>query len=205
MLKVSAQNCSSGFTLVEVLVVVALLGVFAVVATDTFTNILRAQNKARVVSELEQAGNYALSIMEQQIRDAEEVLCCGGTCPSGMNNSGVGIRLDGEEVCFCPWTLWSAEEGTWKTICRHVGGDCSQDGGTSCGGGTMGTDYTYLTDTDPVTGVDVTETEFACDAEGKRVRIKLVLRPAPGSPSRQDFRTSPITLETTVVVRGSYR
>ena len=188
-----------GFTLIEVLIVVLFLGVFAAVATDTFSNIMKVQNKVRVLNELGQSGSYALSIMEQQIRDAEELLCCDTACAT---SGGVGIRLDGEEICFCPWTL-SGGGDVWRAICRHVGGGCSQSGGTACGAGVMGVDYTYLTDTDRETGVDVTGTEFTCDAERKRVHIKLMLQPAPGSPSRQDFQAGDgVTLETTVVVRG---
>lgn len=191
------RNRFSGFTLIEVLIVVTLLGVFTVVATDTFTNIMRAQNKARVVNELEQSGNYALSVMEQQIRDAEEVFCCGSNprceSPYAMNDIGVGIRLDGQDIRFYVWNVGSDVQ----SIRRCVDGSCSSS------------DYD-LTDTDPETGVDLfvsgpVNTEFVCDADRSRVHIKLVLRPGPRAPTRRDFRVEDaVILETTVVVRGSY-
>ena len=83
----SSSARARGFTLIEVLIVVLFLGVFAVVATDTFSNIMKTQNKVRVLNELGQSGSYALSIMEQQLRNADEITCCGGdfspACGSG--------------------------------------------------------------------------------------------------------------------------
>lgn len=192
---------NSGFTLIEVLIVAVLMGVFAAMSTDTFTNIMRAQNKARVVSELEQSGNYALSVMEQQIREAEEVYCCGrGFSGSGCNPSGpggieVGVVTGGEKTLF---QLWADDfDGVYVYFIRRCAVTVEPPS-TIC---------TPLTDTDPETGVslDWEKTEITCDPYGTRVRIKLVLEPAPGSPARQDFRIKDaITMETTVVVRGSY-
>lgn len=74
----SPSHNNSGFTLIELLVFVALMGIIAGVATDTFSNIMKAQNKANTINELEQAGNQALSVMEQQVRNAQEVTVCNG-------------------------------------------------------------------------------------------------------------------------------
>ena len=197
-----ADRTARGFTLIEMLIVVALLGVFAAVATDTFTNVMRAQNKTRIVNELEQSGNYALSVMEQQIRDAEKITCCGGefTNPGdckGINaGEGVGLLVGGETVCFCIWNV----AGDVRAILRSVGAEDCYEG---CLSGNN-TPYSYLTDTDPVKGVSIgDESSFSCDREGTRVKIQLELLPPPGSPARQDFRAGEgVTLETTVKLRG---
>ena len=202
----------TGFTLIEILVVVALLGVLAAISADTFTNIMRAQNKARVVNELQQTGNYVLSIIEQQVRDADEIWCCGSddnwpgaesprgnTCESlGFSaDKAVGFVKDGEYIIFGTWNVVKVNPKgdyfTFEGITRRVNGGSTP----------------ILTDTDAVTGVDLAGSSFTCDAEGRRVTIELKLNPAPGAPTRKDFQmgvggADAVVLKTTVVVRGSY-
>ena len=197
----SSSARARGFTLIEVLIVVLFLGVFAVVATDTFSNIMKTQNKVRVLNELGQSGSYALSIMEQQLRNADEITCCGGdfspACGSGgyMGNEAVGFKLGGEEICFCIWPT-----GGVRAIMRSVGADCA----SSCTPPGDDPSYSFLTDTDQVGGVNIGEASFSCDSGGTRVNLKLGLMPPPNSPTRQDFQAGDgVVLETTVNLRGA--
>lgn len=85
-----------GFTMIEILVVVGILGVIAVIGSNMFFTTLRASNKTKVLAVIKQNGNYALSIMERIIRDSQEVVA---NCGVGMKKIKVK-RLDGSETEF---------------------------------------------------------------------------------------------------------
>lgn len=61
-----------GWTLIEILVVIGILGVIAIIATNLFFSILRGSTKTRVLTEVKQNGNYAINVMERMIRNAEK-------------------------------------------------------------------------------------------------------------------------------------
>lgn len=65
-----------GFTLIEILVVVGILGLIAVIGTNMFFSILKGETKTRVLAEVKQNGNYALSVMGRMIRNAKEITSC---------------------------------------------------------------------------------------------------------------------------------
>ena len=97
-----AQN--RGFTLIEILVVVGILGIIAVVASNVFFTTLRSSGKTKVLTTVKQNGDYALSVMERMIRDSQEVMTNsdGQYCVAGMKKIKVK-KLDGTELEFvCP-------------------------------------------------------------------------------------------------------
>jgi len=176
-MQTAPENKDKGFTLMEVLIVVALLGVFSAVATDTFTNIIRMQNKTRVANELEQSGNYILSIMEQEIRNSEKVLLPA----DGSSTNCIIYESEGEVRGFRRSGSQNIQQGR----------NCVQQGGCSC------TSWRDLLDR------NVIANNFLVGRRDSRIKINLSLRQAASAPARKDFQGS-INLETTVVVRGSY-
>lgn len=62
-----------GFTLVEILVVVTLLGLMAATVTQIFVLGLRSQSKSEALKEAKQNGDYTLSVMERMIRNASDI------------------------------------------------------------------------------------------------------------------------------------
>lgn len=178
------QSAQEGFTLIEVLIVAILLGVFGALAVDTLTSIMKAQNKVKIMSTLEQSGNYALSRMEQEVRKADKITCCGVSsdpdidpCPGAVNGVSVGVLVEGREIQY---SLWPGV----KSIRRWDAGDDSE---------------VFLTDTNSI-DLNISGTEIVCDNEGRRVTIRLELEPAT-APARRDFEGS-VDLETTVLLRG---
>jgi prepilin-type N-terminal cleavage/methylation domain-containing protein len=71
---------SKGFTLIELIVVVSLLVIIGGVGASIFASVFRSYNKANIINRVEQNGNYALSVMESQIRNAQSVSPTGVTC-----------------------------------------------------------------------------------------------------------------------------
>lgn len=66
---------SFGFTLVEMLVVIAILAVMGGVLTEVFVRTLRANNKSQVLSLIKQNGQNAFEEMDKAVRNSQTVLC----------------------------------------------------------------------------------------------------------------------------------
>jgi len=91
----------SGFTLVELLVVITVVISVTVVAGNIFYSSLRSNTKTQVSTNLKQKGNYALTIMERMIREAKIIN------EADCTDDELTITYkDGEETTFiCDTTL----------------------------------------------------------------------------------------------------
>jgi prepilin-type N-terminal cleavage/methylation domain-containing protein len=88
-----------GFTLVEIVVVMALFAITSVVSTQIFISILRAQLKSEVSKEVKQNGDYAFSAMEQMIRNSTNVLTAC-TPPAPISTTLQVVNPDGGDTTF---------------------------------------------------------------------------------------------------------
>lgn len=69
-----------GFTLIEMLVVAALLFTVGVVVVQLFFSSLKSGSKSTILLTVKENGDYALTVMERMIRNSREVqLCSLGT------------------------------------------------------------------------------------------------------------------------------
>lgn len=74
-LALSERNESKGFTLVEMLVVIAILSVFGVLILTIFTRTLRSGNKTQLLGVIKQNGQSVLENMDKTIRNSDRVIC----------------------------------------------------------------------------------------------------------------------------------
>ena len=65
----------SGFTIVELLIILAVVSVLGVVLVDVFLRSIRGSDKARILAKLQQNGQVAMDNMDKAIRGSEAVLC----------------------------------------------------------------------------------------------------------------------------------
>lgn len=66
-----------GFSLIEILVVVSIIGVITTVTTGIFVQIIKSSNKANVVTEIKQNGDSVMNQIERTIRNAEDITSVG--------------------------------------------------------------------------------------------------------------------------------
>lgn len=85
---------SNGFTLIEILVVIAILGILGFILTDILTQVLRGQNKINIVNRIKQNGQLVLDNLSNEIRSAEKVICVG------KNTNNTGSSLNDSIVIF---------------------------------------------------------------------------------------------------------
>lgn len=64
-----------GFTLIELIIAVGILGITSIVLTDILINSLRGENKINIVNQSKQAGQTVLEKLTNEIRQAEYVIC----------------------------------------------------------------------------------------------------------------------------------
>ena len=70
---------STGFTLIELVVVVGLVALLLVGVSNLFMTTLRGGGRVQEQSDLKDEGEYALITMERLIRGGDNVRSCGGS------------------------------------------------------------------------------------------------------------------------------
>jgi len=94
----------SGFTLIEIIVVVGILGIIMIMGSNLFFSILRGSTKTKILQLVKQNGDYAISVMGRMIRNARSVSGSGSSItivnPDGMPTTfscgDIDIPLDGK-------------------------------------------------------------------------------------------------------------
>jgi len=172
-----------GFTLVELLLVVALTSLAVGVTGDILVSLIRGFNKSNVITEIEQNANFVSQKLNKELRNAAQVTDLGGIAPPLQGTTGDTISLvdrDGFDITY------SIANGI---LFRDY------DGG--------GNDP--LTANDPPRGVTVT-CPTSCftllEDQPQVVQISIQIEQA-GTPSTVVFKGE-INLEDTVVIRNTY-
>lgn len=74
-----------GFTLIEIIVVLAIFGILIVAGSDFLISVIQNSNRARVENEVRQNANRILQELENSIRKAD---CVSWTIGDPLNNRG---------------------------------------------------------------------------------------------------------------------
>ena len=68
------QYTERGFTFIEILITLAIIGVLVLVGLSVFQASIATYNRANGLLDLEANGNYAMSIIEQRLRQADSII-----------------------------------------------------------------------------------------------------------------------------------
>ena len=193
-----------GFTLVELLVVIAMVAVIGVVMLAIFTNTLRGSHKAQVLSAIKQNGQAVLEAMDRDIRNADNVVCATSTnlviisggdytryrfiTPTGTAN-GL-IQQDNPTKQIDPGT---GEEETEAAFSNRV-----------CNPNDPMTQTSILTDTNSRSGVSVASGSFeriSQPGSTDDVTITINIGPPFEVPPAISSQIDPVAFQTTVHLR----
>lgn len=81
-----------GYTIIELLVVVSLFVLISVVASSLFFNVMKNSSKTRVMTEVKQNGDFAMTTMIRMIRNAREIVTDLYPCASFPEMASLQIR-----------------------------------------------------------------------------------------------------------------
>lgn len=84
-----AHRKKKGFSVIEMLVVTALLGIISTIVTQILVISVRSTLKAEIQKEVKQNGDYAMSEIERGVRNAVDVSvtgCDSGSCRLTVTN-----------------------------------------------------------------------------------------------------------------------
>jgi len=100
LIKFKMQNVKfkikDGFTLIEMMVTIAIVGVVAVITTGFLFSSISGSGKAEIGKEARQNGNYALNVMQRMILNSKSV-----SCPAGGKQIDVRDINDNLTEFFC--------------------------------------------------------------------------------------------------------
>ncbi len=161
-----------GFTLLETLVVISIVGIVAALGISFLSTILKGGNKTTIVSEIKQNGNYVMEVMSRYIRNANSINTCAQNTLSLM-------QQDSSVVTF---SLLPTDNNTLNN--RIASNSAS------------------LTNADIKNGVEVTSLTFSCDTTTypATVNISFTLANARQASTGQEYKANQ-TFSTTVSLR----
>ncbi len=200
----------SGFTLAELLIVIAVLSTAGLLVLSVFTSSLRGSNKAQILSSIKKNGQSALDSMDKTIRNADNLVC--------------------PTLLFPVFTLVIVKDGIYtryRFIAQTslVNGQIQQDipvkqnvkdsnppreetdselADRVCPDLSFMLPPNVLTDTDPKSGVSVEEGSFTTNSSPgfkNQVKIQFKLKPGVGAPEGIRGQIDPVSFETTVSLR----
>ncbi|OGD85669.1 hypothetical protein A2164_03085 [Candidatus Curtissbacteria bacterium RBG_13_35_7] len=87
-LEIGNWKLHQGFTLVELIIYMGLLGIFLIILTDIFVSMLNVKGKTEAVSYVEQDGRFILSRFGYDIPQASSI-----TIPQNLGESGNSLVM----------------------------------------------------------------------------------------------------------------
>lgn len=192
-----------GFTLVEILVVIAVVSVVGVIITTIFTRSLRGSNKAQIISQIKQNSQIVLENMDKTIRNADNLVCASNNPDNTLVVEKKGLYTRFRMVIDTQGTtngsiqqdhpIPTDQESDPKLFIDRV---CNpQDPMASA---------VSLTNTSLQSGVKVITGSFTRNKQAgfkDAVRITFIFSPGVGAPKVVAGQIDPVTFETTVQLR----
>ncbi|MBI4037372.1 type II secretion system protein [Candidatus Daviesbacteria bacterium] len=146
----------SGFTLVELIIVIGITTLLGVILTNTLTQALRGQAKVKIINQVKENGQVVLEQLSNEIKQAEKVICVGRKDGSTQDDTIVTFKA-GIYSRFRLSPPTGSANGYFER--NNFTGDNIPDGSTMpdlCSAATtFGTSAYSITDSDSVNGVSI--------------------------------------------------
>ncbi len=171
----------SGFTIVEVLVVMAILGIVLTAGTAVFISTVSTSNKTQAQINVKEAGRNASEQITRKIQSARDLVLVSATQVTIIDSDGVS-------------SLLSCVNGTAATNGRL---EITNSGVT--------TGLTFYSASDNTIGVNVTGCDFevvngTSGKEPPALKYSFNISQPVGSPNRPEYQAS-IKIESSAVSR----
>ena len=202
-----ALSPSKGFTLVEILVVVAVLSIVGILVLTIFTRTLRGTNKTQILTSIKQNGQSVLETMTGAIRNSDNIVCPNTTAPSNtlvVVARGIYTRYrfiapgtsNGMIQQDNPTKQTDSATGQEETDPAFVNRICSPQNPMVL--------PIVLTDTNPQSGVSLASGSFSLNRQAgfkENVKVTFEISPGVGALPALVSEIGSVTFETTIQLR----
>lgn len=176
-----------GFSLIEVLIAVTILGGISIVLSQSFFALSRANTKAELIKDMKQSGDFSIRVMEQMIRSNISVTSSCTTAGDTTNSLTI-TNPDGNQTTFgCVWDATNRVTrlaSTSGALTSYLSSTNTTLGGANC--------------TDNAMSLDFTCTSFP--SQPSSIKVSFTLSQA-GVPADR-FERASVSFQTTVNVRN---
>jgi prepilin-type N-terminal cleavage/methylation domain-containing protein len=179
------NNNSKGFTLIELMLVVALLAITAGVAGDIIISVTQSYNKTQIGNEIEQIANFSLSKLEKELRNGRRV-----SSPEMGTPSTVLSFVDRNSHTVCYRITSEGDFQRYISPNYDTSGICVEDYATLLGGAKS------------MVEVDAASSSFTKTSNAPEI-VKLNVKFRQKGSVGDSF-TGSVTLNNVIVVRGTY-
>lgn len=192
-MKVYTERTRSGFTIIEILVVITLMAIAGTIITGIFISSLRGSEKANYLAVIKQNGQAVLDQIDKVVRSTDNIVCpiLPGTAETLM------VTKDGIYTRYRFYNGSNAVNGFLKKD------NPLQFNAVSCDNSDpQSADAFKLTDDSMASGVSLISGSFyRYKKTGFKdgVDIKFTLKPAIGAPSV--LQIDPVEFKTSVTLR----
>lgn len=205
---------NKGFTLAEILVVMAITAIVGTILVAIFTNTLRGSNKSQILAVIKQNGQAALENMDKTIRNADNVICPKIISPATSASSDTLVIVKNGLYTRFKFILATssqngmiqqdqpvqstAEDNDKSNIEFFLRTICVDPMGTDSPG------VVTLTDTNTQSGVSVENGLFTRDQQSgsnDSISIRFELVPGITAPEIIRGQIDPVTFQTTIGLR----
>lgn len=204
---------NKGFTLIELVVAVGIMGVIGFIATDILIQTLRGQNKVRILNVLKQNGQVAMDKMSNDIRASENKIFCIGSF-NGNNGNTIVIFKSGTYIRYRFYPPSPVSDPTSNGYIASDSWSYPSDPATVCSSeAQISSNLNIITDRDSISGVSIDYTGVnpffqlvSLVGFNDAVTIKFTTKPGVGVSSNYDETVvNGVDLATTVQIRGGKR
>lgn len=196
---------SKGFTLIETLITIAVIGVVSFILTDLLTRNLRGNTKTEIVGSIKQNGQSALNTIDQAIRFASSITC--------VNPEGKILTLQTKDNRFVRFKFNLQEELV------NLNGYIAQDSPlvedlslapTLCDSDNYATtlrEIVYLTNREEIAGASLVSGKFARSSQpGSKDVVDISFKLSPAVKAGEKFfqkvgESNSISFQTSVILR----
>lgn len=205
------RHTISGFTLVEALVAVTIIGITGLLLTDLLSRTFKGNSKTELISRIKQNGQSALNIMDQTIRYASSIVCVSTSTDANPSRILV-VKSKGNEYIrfrFIAEVTTSGSESNGKINMDYPQPANPANPSTLCNSsGLVERNPVQLTDTNLINGVSLkTNSRFTLISNpGSKTGVNIVFYLGPGLKAGAGFENQTasldgIPIETTVFPR----
>ena len=208
---------SAGFTLVEILVVIAIVAILGTIMVAIFTNTLRGSNKSQILAVIKQNGQAVLDNIDKSVRNADNIVCPQVSPPLTSVSSNTLVIVKNGVYTRYRITLSTDATGTAPSSCIGVGKNgCLILDNPTLAGSTQLLINQVCSSVDPMSGAQIlsdTNSESGVSIKGglftrntqagskDSIGISFTLGPGAGSPTALTSQMDPVTFQTTVELR----